>query len=304
MMTQKKPSRILIVDDDQANIEVLNEVLEADYEVIFSTSGWQAIELARTAKPHLILLDIVMPGIDGYGVCKRLKADNETANIPVIFVTELSDIQAELKGLEAGAIDYISKPISPPVVQMRVRNHIALKQARDSLAQLAVTDSLTGISNRRHFDEVLQLECERLFRLQKPLSLVMIDIDYFKKFNDAYGHVIGDSCLIRVAETIRNNLLRPADLVARYGGEEFSCILPHTDQAGAIAIAERIRTSIQALEIPHEASNAANVVTISLGVFTGVSGLNNQPSEVIRLADKQLYQAKLKGRNRVCYELI
>lgn len=299
-MMPEMPGLVLVIDDDQANIEVLNEILEADYEVLFATNGLQALELARTTQPDLILLDIIMPGIDGFEVCERLKGDKCTSNIPVIFVTELNNIQAEIEGLKVGAIDYISKPISPPVVQMRVRNHIELKRARDSLAQLAVTDSLTGIANRRRFDEVLQLECERLSRLQKPLSLIMIDIDHFKNFNDVYGHVIGDKCLVQVAHAIKDNLMRPADLAARYGGEEFACILPHTDQNGAVAIAERIRMAVENLTIPNHPTQDVNNVTISLGVISGVFGTQFHLTEIIRLADQELYQAKIKGRNRVC----
>ncbi|GAB4266426.1 MAG: diguanylate cyclase [Methylomicrobium sp.] len=289
----------MIIDDDQTTIEVLNTILEQDYEVLFSTGGVGALALAKETRPDLILLDIVMPEIDGYQLCQRLKHDHVTRSIPVIFITELSDIAAELKGLQVGAIDYIAKPVSPPIVQMRVHNHIELKQARDSLALLAITDSLTGLANRRHFDSVLQAECERLSRLKQPLSLIMLDIDYFKNFNDTYGHIAGDHCLKQIAEAIRVSLLRPADLAARYGGEEFACILPHTEHSGALAIAERIQAAVAALKLPHAASAIADHVTVSLGVFTGFVAASTQAGRFVELADSQLYSAKAAGRNRI-----
>jgi diguanylate cyclase (GGDEF)-like protein len=298
-MIKNETSLILIVDDEPIYIEALNEVLEEKYDVIFATSGPQAIELAKKSHPDLVLLDVMMPQMDGYEVCHRLKGDLSTAGIPVIFITGLNDMEAEVKGLEVGAIDYITKPISPPIVQMRVHNHIELKRARDSLTRLAVTDSLTDLANRRRFDEVLQSESSRLFRLEQPLSLIMLDVDFFKKFNDTYGHVIGDSCLQQVAYTIRGSLHRPADLAARYGGEEFACILPNTDKEGAITIAERVRANVEALNIPHQTSAIADHVTISLGVITINPVSNICLSEIIKQADNYLYLAKQNGRNQV-----
>jgi diguanylate cyclase (GGDEF)-like protein len=300
-MSHDEKSLILIVDDDLINIEILNAVLEDEYDIIFATNGRQAIELAKKHLPDLVLLDVIMPGMDGYQVCEYLKSDDGTANIPVIFITGLNDMQAEIRGLQVGAIDYVTKPINPPIVQMRVRNHIELQRARNSLKYLAITDGLTDLANRRHFDEVLQNEFNRLSRLHHPLSLIMLDVDFFKKFNDGYGHVVGDNCLKQVAYTIRGSLQRPADFAARYGGEEFACILPNTDLDGALAIAERIRTNIENLDIPHRNSLISDHITVSLGVCTVSSYLETCPSEVITKADQQLYRAKESGRNQICF---
>lgn len=300
-MSNNEASLILIVDDDLINIEILNAVLEDEYDIIFATTGQQAIDLAKKYQPDLILLDVIMPGMDGYEACKYLKADKKTSSIPVIFITGLSDMDAEIKGLQVGAIDYVTKPINPPVVQMRVHNHIELQRARKSLKHLSITDALTDLSNRRHFDEVLQNEFNRLSRLHHPLSLVMLDVDFFKKFNDGYGHQVGDSCLKQVAYTIRSSLQRPADFAARYGGEEFSCILPNTDSKGAIAIAEKIRSSVEELDIPHRNSSVADHVTLSLGVFTVSAYSKTTPGEIVARADQQLYRAKETGRNKICF---
>lgn len=300
-MSNTETSLILIVDDNLINIEILNAVLEDEYDIIFATTGRQALDLAKKYQPDLILLDVIMPGMDGYDVCEYLKIDKKTANIPVIFITGLSDMEAEIKGLQVGAIDYVTKPINPPVVQMRVHNHIELQRARNSLKHLSITDGLTDLSNRRHFDEVLQNEFNRLSRLHHPLSVVMLDVDFFKKFNDGYGHLLGDRCLKQVASTIRGSLQRPADFAARYGGEEFACILPNTDSKGAIAIADKIRINIENLNIPHRNSPVADHVTISLGVFTVSAYSQICPSEIVAKADQLLYQAKENGRNQICY---
>jgi diguanylate cyclase (GGDEF)-like protein len=294
-------SLILIVDDDPINIEILNAVLEDDYDIIFATTGQQALTLAKKYQPDLILLDVIMPEMDGYQVCEYLKRDNSTASIPIVFITGLNDMEAEIKGLQLGAIDYVTKPINPPIVQMRVRNHIELQRARNSLKQLSVTDSLTDLSNRRHFDEVLHREFNRSSRLHHPLSLIMLDVDFFKKFNDGYGHVMGDECLKQVAYTIRGTLHRPADFAARYGGEEFACILPDTDVTGAVAIAEQIRANIEDLNIPHRNSLIADHVTASVGVFTVTHYANISVNEVVSKADQQLYLAKENGRNQICF---
>lgn len=301
MINHNDTSLILIVDDDPINIEILKAALEDEYDIISATTGEKAIDLARKHHPDLILLDVIMPGMDGYDVCEHLKIDKRTEGIPVIFISGLNDMDAEIKGLQVGAIDYVTKPINPAVVQMRVHNHLELQRARNSLKRLATTDGLTDLANRRHFDDVLQHEFNRMSRLRHPLSLIMLDIDFFKKFNDGYGHVMGDSCLKQVAYTIRGNLNRPADFGARYGGEEFACILPDTDLKGAIAIAENIRLSIKNLNIPHRNSSVADCVTASLGIFTVFDYSKTSPSKLISKADEQLYLAKEKGRNRVCF---
>ncbi|MBF0626903.1 MAG: diguanylate cyclase [Magnetococcales bacterium] len=298
-MTLELPGTVLIVDDEPINIAVLTDVLEDKYEILFATDGAKALELARTAQPDLILLDVMMPDMDGYEVCRLLKEGRETAHLPVIFVTAMTDVDNEARGLELGAMDYITKPVSPPVVRARVRNQIELKHARDQLLRQAVTDGLTGLANRRHFDSVLEKEYLRLARNRGLLSLILFDVDHFKAFNDTYGHLAGDDCLRRIGCVVLHTLTRAADLGARYGGEEFVCILPDTGHDGALALAERLRTEIMALGIPHVKSSAASLVTASLGVVTVRCIAGRSPLHVVAQADEQLYAAKSAGRNRI-----
>jgi diguanylate cyclase (GGDEF)-like protein len=292
-------SLILIVDDDVANIEVLNAVLEDDYEVCFATSGEDAIKIALELLPDLILLDVLMPGIDGYEVCRRLKADNLVADVPIIFVTGLDDQEAEIRGLALGAIDYVTKPISPVIVRARVRNHIELKRMRDQLAELAVTDALTGLNNRRRLEQWLKIETTRSARTADYLSVIMLDVDFFKQYNDTYGHPAGDRCLVMVAAALNRAVRRAADLTARYGGEEFACILPRTEHEAAMVVARNVRDQVLALGIPHIKSAAAACVTVSVGVATANCLPGMAPELWIKAADSQLYLAKSAGRNSV-----
>ena len=279
-----------------ANIKVLGEALKTDCIVRFATNGLKAIEIAMSSSPpDLILLDIMMPDIDGYEVCRRLKANEQTRHIPIIFITALGQEKDEAKGLELGAVDYITKPFSIPIVKIRVKTHLELKRHRDLLEALSTVDGLTGIPNRRRFDDVLTEEWKRAERDVTFLSLIMIDIDFFKDFNDRYGHQQGDDCLKRVAQTLMNSVHRPADCVARYGGEEFACILPGTDIKGAIRVAEGMRHDIEALHIPHDRSLIAEHVTISLGAATILPAKLNSPETLIKEADKALYLAKESG---------
>jgi diguanylate cyclase (GGDEF)-like protein/PAS domain S-box-containing protein len=290
-------AKILIIDDDPLNALVLCEILGAEYETIVAPDGARALELARSANPDLILLDIMMPGMDGYEVCAHLKANIATAHVPVIFITSLGDVEAERRGLEAGAADYVSKPISAPIVRMRIRNQIELKKARDGLTILAEVDSLTGLENRRRLDEALDAELRRLRRSRGLLSLILLDVDHFKAFNDTYGHVAGDDCLRQIGGAIRGAINRASDHAARYGGEEFCVILPETDHHGAMALAERIRLGVAGLRIPHRASSVADHVTVSLGVLTVTCHLGDTAKELLSMVDAQLYRAKSEGRN-------
>jgi len=295
----KHRQKLLIVDDIPINIEVLNEALEEEYEVLFATDGKNAIEIAVNELPDLILLDIVMPDIDGYQVCSQLKNKECTKNIPIIFITSKSDEEDETKGLKVGAIDYIIKPFSIPIVKARVRNHVELKRRGDLLESLSMLDGLTGIPNRRRFEEYLDQEWRRSVRERSHLSIILLDIDFFKNFNDNYGHLAGDDCLKKVAMALNNAIRRPADLIARYGGEEFVCVMPCTKSVGGIYVAENIRKSISELRVPHSHSSVGEHVTISLGVATCIPNGDSLPEELINAADKQLYLAKSKGRNQV-----
>ena len=217
----------------------------------------------------------------------------------MIFVTALVSEADEARGLKAGAIDYITKPISPTIVKMRIRNHLELKRHRDLLADMAAIDGLTGIPNRRRFDEVLHLEWHRAQRTGKPISLLMIDIDHFKRYNDSYGHLQGDDCLRAVARALAELVHRGGDFVARYGGEEFVCVLAETDAQGAQIVAERLLSVVTDLNIPHEASPVAPRVTVSVGYCTASSMSGHSWEQLIDCADRNLYRAKQAGRNRV-----
>lgn len=291
--------RILLVDDQPANIRLLNEVFRDDCDVLMATSGQQALDVCAVQCPDLILMDIVMPEMDGMEVLRRLKGSDLTAQIPVIFVTGHHDDEAEEAGLQAGAVDFIAKPIRPVIVRARVRTHLMLKYQSDLLRDMAIIDGLTGIPNRRRFDEVLNIEWQRCVREKQVLSLALIDIDFFKQFNDTYGHQAGDACLVSVAHALRASLNRPPDLLARYGGEEFVCLLPQTAADGAIHVANELLESVRRLNIAHATSKAANVVTISVGVSTIQPTVAGDCAQSLRLADEALYRAKHSGRNTV-----
>lgn len=290
---------ILIVDDEISNIEIMNAILEDDYEICFATSGAQALESARIVLPDLILLDILMPNMDGFEVCKRLKAEALLADVPIIFTTGLGDTEDEVRGLSLGAIDYVTKPIEPVVLRARVSNHIELKRLRDRLAALAITDALTGLSNRRQLESTLHAETARLGRTGDWLSFIMLDIDCFKQFNDTYGHPAGDRCIAMIAAALNRALKRASDVAARYGGEEFACILPGIDADAAINIAREIDLQIGSLDIPHERSSVSKRVTVSVGVATGRCGSDVSPEFWIEQADEQLYLSKSRGRNQI-----
>ncbi|MFC1857026.1 diguanylate cyclase [Thermodesulfobacteriota bacterium] len=292
--------KVLIVDDAPISIHHLMEALKNDYTIIAAINGEKALEIASIDPvPDIILLDIKMPGIDGYEVCSRLKSNEKTAKIPVIFVTALDDVDDEYHGFELGGVDYITKPFNQKIVRARVKTHLSLKSKIDLLENLASIDGLTGIPNRRRFDEVLENEWRRAIRTSIFLSLIMIDIDNFKQFNDTYGHADGDKCLRIVAQTLSNIPQRAADFSARYGGEEFVVILPDTETEPAVYVANKIWLNIESLNIPHAASQVADHVTVSLGVAAAIPRQDTSPANLIEAADKCLYEAKKGGRNQV-----
>jgi diguanylate cyclase (GGDEF)-like protein len=293
-------ARLLVVDDQPLNIRMLHQILQADYEVFVATSGQAALAFCEAQLPDLILLDVVMPELDGYEVCRRLKLDPRTREIPVVFVTSQSDSTEEEDGLAAGAVDFIAKSASANVIRARINTLITLKRQADLLRSLAQLDGLTALANRRHFDATLDAEWRRGVRSGSPLALILIDIDYFKNFNDFYGHPAGDACLQQVAKCLRAGFTRPADLVARYGGEEFVCVLPETPLAGADAKAQALEGAIRALGIAHEKSAVpGGIVTISLGVAVAVPTMRGNHADLILGADRSLYLAKNAGRAQV-----
>ncbi|WP_342114870.1 PleD family two-component system response regulator [Pseudoduganella sp. OTU4001] len=295
---QARNGRLLIVDDAMENIQILNHVLGEEHEVLFALNGEKALELAHQHRPDLILLDALMPGMDGYEVCAALHASSELQDIPIIFVTALTNPEDETRALEAGAVDFITKPFNVAVVRARVRTHLTLKRQSDTLRELTLTDSLTGVANRRCFNDAIDHEWRRCLRSGAPLSVVMIDIDHFKLYNDAYGHQAGDTCLKEVARAMVHCAGRSPDLVARYGGEEFIILLPQVGAEGAETVAQRLLANIAELAIPHRMSPAGNAVTVSLGVATVQPSDSSSAEALVRAADQALYQAKESGRNR------
>lgn len=301
--THGKP-KLLLVDDQPINIQVMYRCFAGDYQVFMATSGEQALGLCKSNPPDLILLDVVMPGLDGFEVCKGLKANPETQHIPVIFVTAHTDPAQETYGLSLGAVDFIAKPVNPDVVRARVKTHLTLKFQSDLLRKLVFLDGLTGAFNRRYFDQQICTEWGRAARNNTPLSLILLDVDFFKRFNDSYGHQAGDDALRVVANALKTCLRRPADLVARYGGEEFACVLPETSYQDALAIADELERQVRALAIAHKSSTVADRVTISLGLATRVGSSDSEVQDLIALADNLLYQAKHSGRGRVCSSVL
>jgi diguanylate cyclase (GGDEF)-like protein len=294
-----QPSTILVVDDTANTLELIATILGTEHKVLTAGDGETALKIAVQEEPDLILLDIRMPGMDGYQLCKLLKADAVTREIPVIFVTAMDEEREEAKGLELGAIDYITKPLSQPILRARVRNHIDLKRQRDQLRRLSAVDGLTGLANRRAFAEALEKEWRGAIRRNASISLLMTDIDDFKQFNDAYGHLAGDEALRRVAKALESAALRPADMVARYGGEEFVILLPDTGANEAALVADRLLLAVRRLAIPHEHSRGWQYVSLSVGLASARPTREANANELLDLADRMLYKAKTGGRNRV-----
>jgi len=299
-MTPTAPRRpiVLAVDDSPAILESVCAILSAEAEVLFATTGEEALTLARITVPDLILLDVVMPEPDGFEACRRLKADPALAEIPVIFLTGLQEAEDTNRGLELGALDFLAKPFNPAILRAKVHNLLALKAGQDHLRGLSRQDALTGIPNRRAFDEALAMEWERALRGGHGLALVMMDVDHFKAYNDHGGHPAGDRCLRAVAEALDGALPRKVDSIARYGGEEFAVILPFTDQAGTEHVAEFLRRAVEDLQLPHPASPVGPWVTISLGAVAMTPTRGQAPEQLTAAADRALYRAKHAGRNR------
>lgn len=314
MDKKARPQTILIVDDTPENIHILLETLRQGHKILAATTGEQALRTAKSDHPpDLIILDILMPGMDGYEVCKRLKEDGQTRDIPILFISALGETTDKVRAFRSGGVDYITKPFQTEEVLARVETHLALRRmqkelqevnnelekANFELERLANLDGLTQIPNRRHFDSVLGNEWKRMTREKDPVSLIMCDIDYFKRYNDTYGHIAGDECLKKVAQSVCCMLKRPADLVARYGGEEFAVLLPKTTPDGALAVANEILSGIRDLKIEHISSDISPFVTMSVGVGGMVPETDIRPEALVERTDKALYRAKANGRNRI-----
>ncbi|MDD3305687.1 MAG: diguanylate cyclase [Acetobacterium sp.] len=292
--------KILVVDDSPLNTKIMENALIEDYEVLISHNGKEALSICNSNDPpDLILLDVIMPEIDGYEICRRLNRSEKTKDIPVIFLTSLTESKDIEFGLTLGAIDYITKPFSVPIIKAKIKNHLALKYYQDTLKINTDVDQLTQIANRRRFDDTMTKEIKKAKRTGTILSVLLLDIDHFKFYNDTYGHLEGDACLKKVATTLATTLKRPRDLAARWGGEEFTCLLPNTNTEGAQNVAEALLKAIQNLSIPHESSPVNDVVTVSIGVISSNPIDENSFENLLKHADEALYQAKETGRNRI-----
>lgn len=324
-MKNKNDVNILIVDDRTENLLVLESLLEKiECNIIKATSGNEALSLMLYYEFALVLLDVQMPDMDGFETAEYIRMNSKTRYVPIIFVTAISKEQKCIfKGYEIGAVDYLFKPIEPIMLQskvkvflelynqkkmieeqarlleMKVKELSELQEANFKLESLSTLDGLTGIPNRRSFDDYIEMSIKSCTRLNKPISLIMADIDFFKGYNDNYGHLKGDDCLINVAKSISLSVKRPLDFVTRYGGEEFAVILPETDEEGAKIIAEIIRKNVEELEIAHKSSDVSAYVTLSLGITTKSSSIQYSKNELIEHADKALYNSKSNGRNQV-----
>ncbi len=307
--------KILIVDDVPVNVQLLKTHLEAmGYQTLAAEDGLEALEKARSERPDLILLDVMMPKLNGFEVCRTLKQDERTQFIPIIMVTALNDVEDRIRGIEAGADDFISKPFNKLELLARVKSLLRLKQlhdeleeklkeleeAREQLQELAITDGLTGLYNYRFFRERLGQEIDRAERHNLNLSMIMMDIDYFKNYNDTHGHPAGDVVLSTIASLLRNNV-RKIDIPARYGGEEFALILLETNLENAAKVAEKLRRVVEEHPFPMEETQPGGRLTISAGVATFPEDAKTA-DDLIAVADRRLYRAKELGRNRVVAE--
>ncbi len=324
MNEQTAPPTVLIVDDMPDNVSILKHFLsKAGCRVLTARNGEEGIYSAMQHHPDLILLDVMMPGMDGFEVCRTLKSESvaeDVREIPIIFISALTEPEEKVRAFDLGAADYIPKPLHHQEVLARVFAHIRLRrqnlelqeknrELQEMTARLAELnselerqsnlDGLTQIANRRRFDRYYQELWHQSLGMRAPLGVILVDIDYFKAYNDNYGHQAGDECLRRVARALSRSVQRPTDLVARYGGEEFIILLPNTNISGTNEVARHIYHEITELKLPHRASKVADYVTLSAGLACMIPRRDCRPEDLVRMADTALYQAKARGRNQL-----
>ncbi len=302
MTGEKTKNRILIVEDSIFNQKILENILMGSYILETAASAREAFSVLESFAPHLILLDIILPDANGFDVLRSLGECERTKHIPVIVISGLDREKDEEKGFLLGAVDYIKKPFKKAIVKARISTQIQIVNQMRAIEEMSLRDGLTGVFNRRAFDRKMRTEWEAACENAAPLSLLMIDVDLFKCYNDTYGHPQGDMMLQAVAITIKSMLRPEADILCRYGGEEFVVILPETELTEAVITAEKIRLSIKALQIPSPDSGTATRATISIGVASLYPEDSGNPMELIEAADSMLYRAKEMGRNQVQYE--
>ena len=313
-LPERKKPLILVIDPAPANRRLIAECLAQlpDVQTLAAGDGAQALQLFRERAPSLVLMDIALQDMDGLSVVREIRNWENSPErqggpswTPVVLLSSVMDEDVLARGILAGSDDFLYKPVSEVVLLAKVRAMLRIvtlqqeiHEAHRQLKELSTLDGLTGIPNRRHFDETLATEWKRCQRLEAPLSLILSDVDFFKQFNDIYGHQAGDACLRAVAGSLGESLFRVEDTVARYGGEEFAAILPGTDIDGALAVAERMRRSACDLRIPHE-RGIDGLVSCSFGVASLTPGSADTPLKLLQTADSRLYAAKREGRNRV-----
>lgn len=292
--------KVLIVDDSLVQAAQLKSILEDDYDVTTVHTAAEGLSAASSDEFSLILLDVVMPDMDGFMLLKKLQDELITRHIPVILITSLADIENEQRGLTLGAVDYIVKPFHPLIVKARVNTHIKLYQYRKQVEYQSMTDQLTGVANRRKHDRISVLKWQEAVRLKVPFSICMFDIDKFKVYNDTFGHPAGDKVISSVAKTAASFLRRNTDFFARYGGEEFVAFSMGDNAETAFGHLKKIRQAVEDLHIPHNPSTS-QWVTISIGGVTVIPQMDSSYDAYLKIADTMLYDAKRFGRNRVVW---
>ncbi len=292
--------KILIIDDSPVQANFLSSILTTDYEVTVVNTPREGLEKARTVDYSLILLDVIMPGMDGFQLLKMLQEEVVLRHTPVILITSLNDIQHEEQGLTLGAVDYITKPFHPAIVQARVNTHIKLYRYRTQIEREATVDQLTGVPNRRRYDAVSGKRWQDAIRLGAPISICMFDIDKFKVYNDTFGHPAGDKVIKAVAETAASKLRRGTDFFARYGGEEFVALILGGGSENDFAYLKKVRQAVEDLQIPHN-PEVSQWVTISIGGITVLPKVGSTYDMYLKMADAMLYDAKRFGRNQVVW---
>ncbi|MGB5970434.1 MAG: PleD family two-component system response regulator [Spirulinaceae cyanobacterium] len=299
----------MVVDDEKLiRMQLRQAIHKEGYQVVEAHNGQQCLTMYEELHPDLILLDAMMPVMDGFTCCQELQQVSKGSRTPVLIITGLEDQESVDRAFEAGATDFITKPVRWAVLRQRIRRLInqaylyqQLEETNYALERLASLDGLTQIANRRRFDEFIKIEWQRMMREQKPLSVILGDLDFFKAYNDLYGHQAGDHCLRQVALALKDSAQRSSDLVARYGGEEFAVVLPNTDGQNAVKVAEKICRKVEQLKIQHQGSSIASFVTMSLGVATTIPSIKGNWERILRDADQALYQAKDRGKNNVVF---
>jgi diguanylate cyclase (GGDEF)-like protein len=299
--TNNKP-QVLIVDSSPSNLSRLGNILDDDYHITLASNWQQTLDCVQKTHPDIILLNIVMPEIDGYEMCRRLKADEKTKDIPLIFTTTSASEENEEKALLLGALDFLIDPFHPPILKAKVHNFSTLYRQQRLLEKLASIDGMTEIPNRRNYDITLDREWRRCLRARTPLSLIMVDIDCFKQYNDTYGHGAGDGALKVLADIMRVTISRPGDFIARYGGDEFTLVLPETDEKGGKSVAEAVRMGLEGMGIPHKNSPVSDVLTVTIGGATMIPNSTLSAKALACKADTMLYQAKRESRNLVAWD--